>query len=306
MLTSAEIPLESQNTVLVAEDDLSNLLVIETILKGQGYRIVTATDGKIAQDQLIKYSGQLSAILLDWLMPEISGIDLLRWIKTQPTLESVPVIMVTGLVTKQHVKEGIDAGVFYYLTKPFEQQILLSLVRSAVTDFQYRRALLQRLNKSENLLTSLVEGSFRFKTFEEGERLVLWVANACPFPRKAMLLSEIFINAVEHGNLGITYDEKTRLLMNNTWSQEIHRRLQLPENATKYVQVQIKKYTDKIDVSVEDQGPGFDYHKYLHFDESRVFDNHGRGIAVASAALDVEFLEKGNKVNVAIPLDRVS
>lgn len=302
MPPSPEKQPDRNGTVLVVEDDEAILMIVETLLKKQGYRVSTATDGKMAQDLLRKPPAQLSAILLDWQMPKMTGIELLRWIKKTPTLESLPVIMVTGMTTKQHVREGIDAGAFYYITKPFDNQMLTSVVHAAVTDFQYKQMLVRRLQESENPFHSLVEGTFRVRTIEEGERIVLWIANASTSPQKATQLSEIVMNAVEHGNLGVGYEEKTRLLATDTWHEEIQRRLSLPANAQKYVDIQIKKQPDKITALVTDQGLGFDYKKYLHFDEGRVFDTHGRGIAMASVALDVEFLEKGNKVMVTIRL----
>jgi len=288
-------------SVLVVEDDPAILMIVETLLKKQGYGVSTSTDGKMAQDLLRKPPAHLSAILLDWQMPKMTGIELLRWIEQTPSLENVPVIMVTGMTTKQHVREGIGAGAYYYITKPFDNQMLVSVVHAAVTDFQYKEALIKRLQDSENPFQYLQEGRFRVRTIEEGERLVLWIANATPVPQDATQLSEIVINAIEHGNLGIGYEAKTKLLASKSWHEEVRRRQSMPEHIQKYVEIEVKKHPDKITTLITDAGPGFDYKKYLHFDEARVFDTHGRGIALASVALDVQFLEKGNKVLVTIP-----
>lgn len=293
---------EQQHTLLFADDDPVLLKVMRVKLTNEGYGVVTASDGKIAQDLLLQTPDRFCAVLLDWQMPSITGIELLKWIKKQPLYENIPVIMVTGMVTKEHIREGINAGAFYYVTKPFDDQILVSIINAAVKDYQYKQSLIERLRQSQNPFSTLVEGVFRFRTIEEGEQLVLWLANACPSPRRAAELSEIIINAVEHGNLGIGYDEKTRLLATNSWSKEIQRRLALPDYAGKYVTLRVERQPDSITVYVEDEGDGFDYEKYMHFDETRVFHSHGRGIALASVALQVEFLGKGNKVRVRIPL----
>jgi anti-sigma regulatory factor (Ser/Thr protein kinase) len=115
-----------------------------------------------------------------------------------------------------------------------------------------------------------------------------------------MGISEIFLNAIEHGNLGITYDDKTELLDSGTWAQEVERRLALPENAHKEVVVRVTRTADHLTVLVRDCGPGFDFSKYLHFDETRVFHNHGRGIAIVSSDLKLEFLGNGNTVRITI------
>ena len=53
---------------------------------------------------------------------------------------------------------------------------------------------------------------------------------------------------------------------------------------------------------IEDEGHGFEFEKFLQFDDSRMFDNHGRGIAMANSSLNVEYLNRGNKVVVKLPL----
>jgi hypothetical protein len=105
-----------------------------------------------------------------------------------------------------------------------------------------------------------------------------------------------------HGNLGITYAEKGKLLDDKIWEQEVERRLSLPENANRYVEVRMKRVDGNLKIEIEDQGPGFDFERYLRIEESRLFDNHGRGIAIARLALNVEFVGSGNKVVVTIPV----
>jgi DNA-binding response OmpR family regulator len=292
----------TKTKLLVVEDDPHGLFVIETMLVENNYDVCSAVDGERARRLLENPPAGINAILLDWRLPKISGIELLRWIKQQPAISAIPVIMVTGMVEKDNIREGIDAGAFYYLTKPYDSKLLISVVQAAVRDFQFKQSLLERLRESENPLKTLVEGEFRFKNLEDGERLVLWMANACPHPERVTEISEFVINAVEHGNLGITYEEKTRLIASGLWQEEIERRLRLSEHSDKYVRVHMKKNSNAITVLIEDQGNGFDFEKFGRIDELRVFDNHGRGIAIATAALDVRFLEKGNKVLVTIPL----
>jgi DNA-binding response OmpR family regulator len=304
MIVSIDGKTEKSNTILFADDDPTMLKVMEMNLKGEGYSVVTASDGQNAQNLLRESPDQFSAVLLDWQMPNLSGIDLLKWMKSHQAYETIPVIMVTAMVTREHIREGINAGAFYYVTKPFDNQILLSIISAAVRDYQYKQSLLERLRQSHTPFLNLLEGTFRFRTIEEGEQLVLWLANMCPAPHRATHLSELIVNAVEHGNLGITYDEKTRLFLTGGWSQEIQRRLQLPENRNKFVQMAIERRRGEFTILVEDRGPGFDFEKYLQFDEQRVFHNHGRGIAMACAALDVQFLDKGNKVLVTIPFEK--
>lgn len=292
------------DTILIVDDDRGVLTLIETILKGERYRILTASDADAAQEVLEHEPERVLTILLDWDLPGMSGIELLSHIKGRADLGDVPVIMVTAMDSPEEVRAGIEAGAYYYLTKPFDRSVLLSIVRAAVMDHKMQRSLVQRLAQAENPFRFLVVGTFRIQTVVEAERLSVWIANSSADPNRVMQISELMINAVEHGNLGITYEDKGRLVDEGTWEQEVERRLALPENAGKSVTVTVTRSGDHLAVLIRDEGPGFDYSQFLHFDESRVFDNHGRGIAMASCSLTMRYLGSGNAVLVTIPMTR--
>jgi sigma-B regulation protein RsbU (phosphoserine phosphatase) len=289
------------DTILIVDDDAAIRLLIEFMLKKDSYRVLKAENGSEAQSIIQSAQNDVSAILLDWQMPVMNGMEFLHWIKNESVSSDIPVIMATSMTSPENIKEGIDAGAFYYLTKPFEGGVLRSIVRAAISDFTQKKALLERLRRSDNPFGNLTEGTFRFRTVREAEFLAVAIANSSPAPEKAMVISEILINAVEHGSLGITYEEKTTLVANNAFGQECERRLAMPENAHKYVEVKISRSGGKVVVQIEDQGNGFDFARYLRMDESRVFDSHGRGIAISSEFLGLEYKGNGSKVVVTIP-----
>lgn len=277
------------------------MLLVNT-LRLEGFDCLTADDGTEAQEILRSNPEAVTTVVLDWVMPRMSGIDLLRWMKNQPHIEHVPVVMLTALSDPSRIKEGIEAGAFYYLTKPFQRELLRSIVNAAVSDCHCSRKMLRKLKESEKPFALLEEGTFRFRTLAEAELVAVRLASATPDPEHAMPIAELLMNSVEHGNLGITYEEKTRLVENNTWEAEVERRLALPENVRKDVLVRMKKEGESLRIEIEDQGPGFDYEQYLKLDETRVFHNHGRGIAIARASLKIDYLGSGNRVVVTIPL----
>ncbi len=289
------------DTVLIIDDEPHVLILTERILKDQGYQIVSAKDGLEGKDRIEHEHGHLSAIVLDWSMPRMNGIDLLRWIREQSHLDTIPVIMQTVLDNPENIKEGIEAGCFYYLTKPINREVFRSVVRAAINDFHAKSELRERLRKSENPFRTLKEGTFEISTLEEAELLALRVATACPEPERAMQISELLINALEHGNLGITYDEKTKLIEQNQWVEEVNRRQTLPENSGKTVSVHVKMLGDRMEVVIRDSGEGFDFERYLRMDEERVFHNHGRGIAIANSVLTLRYQKPGNTVSVVVP-----
>ena len=94
-------------------------------------------------------------------------------------------------------------------------------------------------------------------------------------------LTELLVNAVEHGNLEISYDEKTELTRERALQREISRRLALPAYRDRVAAVRFERSGGRVQVEICDQGPGFDPEPYLTIDPRRVFDSHGRGIAIA-------------------------
>jgi DNA-binding response OmpR family regulator len=291
------------DTVLIVDDEQALRSVLEKMLIDEGCRVVTAADGAEAQEILQANPDPISVVILDWMMPKMTGIELLRWMKAQSHIEHIPVIMLTALDDPERVKEGIDAGAFYYLIKPFQRPLLQSILRAAVSDYHSTRQLLIKLKQCARPLSFMEEGTFRFRTLEEAEQLAVMIATAAPEPEHAMVIAELLLNAVEHGNLGITYEDKGRLVTENTWKREIDRRLALPENEKKHATVRMKRDGSSLRVEIEDNGPGFDYNQFMQIDESRLFDNHGRGIAIARSALNIEFVQPGNKVIVTIPMN---
>jgi CheY-like chemotaxis protein/anti-sigma regulatory factor (Ser/Thr protein kinase) len=290
------------DTVLVVDDEEPFREVLRRTLEEEGCGVLTAADGSEALQILQTHPDSVSVVILDWMMPQMSGIELLRWMKKQGHIEHIPVIMLTVLDDPERIREGIDAGAFYYLVKPFQRPLLNSILRAAVADYHAFRHLLETLKHYRKPIALLEEGTFRFRTPQEAEQVAVMIASATPDPEHAMVISELLLNAVEHGNLGITYAEKGKLLDDNIWEQEVERRLSLPENANRYVEVRMKRVDGNLKIEIEDQGPGFDFERYLRIEESRLFDNHGRGIAIARLALNVEFVGSGNKVVVTIPV----
>lgn len=158
----------------------------------------------------------------------------------------------------------------------------------------------------ESSANFLIEAKFQFKTLNEAYSVANFLSTACPNPRLVIVgLSEMFINGIEHGNLGITYEEKTKLQEEDNWIPEIERRLKLPENLHKFVEVEFKKTPSEIRIKVTDQGNGFDWRKFKKLDHEHRYHVHGRGIPLAQSLVfeNLQFSEKGNEVTCVIPLE---
>ena len=89
------------------------------------------------------------------------------------------------------------------------------------------------------------------------------------------------INALEHGNLGISYQDKTDLIEAERWTAEVERRQALPENRDRWVKVSVRRYPRLTRYRIQDQGRGFPWQDFQECSMERVFDSHGRGILLA-------------------------
>lgn len=112
----------------------------------------------------------------------------------------------------------------------------------------------------------------------------------------------MLINAIEHGNLGIGYSTKTSLMKTGIWEQEVLRRQNLPQNQRKKAEVFFRRKADRIELTISDQGEGFDWEKYLEISPSRARDMHGRGIALAKMLSfdDISYEGPGNIARATI------
>jgi len=285
--------------IMVVDDEPLNLEIVGEYLSTGDYAVETAEDGLTALAKLEEAPETYDVILLDRMMPNMDGMETLSIIKKHPILKQIPVIFQTARAAASDIIEGMKAGAYYYLTKPYEEEMLISIVKTAVEDRKRYRALVRELEESKRPLGLMENGRFKFRTLEEARSLAALIANACPNPQSVVLgLSELLINAVEHGNLGISYTEKTELMDSGSWLEEIESRLNHESNTNKYVDLEFRRSDDRITLRIADQGAGFDWQKYLKMSTDRCGDNHGRGIAIAAAVSfsSIEYQGSGNEL----------
>jgi len=291
--------------IFVIEDEEMNRTIIEEILNDMPdkYLVETALDGEEAWAKLQNNPEQFDVILLDRMMPGMDGLEVLKNIKSHPILTHLPVILQTSLASKHDVADGMKAGAYYYLTKPFDVDVLQSVIRTAVRDRMEYRRMTTELSEHFSTMSCLSKASFCYRTVQEAKNLAILLANAYANTEKAVVgLSELLVNAVEHGNLAITYKEKSDLMESGTLMDELNRRLSMDEYKSRIVDVQFRKLETGIEVVITDEGKGFDWLPYLTMSPERAMDNHGRGIAMAALmSFDkLEYLGCGNSVKATI------
>jgi len=291
--------------LLVVEDEpISREILVDT-LSEHGYELLVAVTGEEAWQQIEAAHDKLDAILLDRLLPDMDALGLLVRLKADPALTHVPVVMQTSLSSEEDVADGLRAGAYYYLTKPFPPDTLLAIVRSAIQDRQEYLDLQRSLRQARNILGHLVRAEFWFRTQSEARDLATLTAHVAPDPTRVVLgLTELMLNAVEHGNLGITYEEKTRLIATNSLDAEVQRRLVHPDYGGRRARLNIDKDDEAVHFTIRDEGSGFDWAPYIEMSPARAFDTHGRGIAMSKLlSFDrLEFQGSGNVVSGSIKL----
>lgn len=172
--------------------------------------------------------------------------------------------------------------------------VLLSAYRFRNSVAEIRRDAINR----RSAIGAIKAGEFAIRTLAEARALATMLAVACPNPDLvAMGLQELFINAIEHGNLEIDGWTKQRLIETGNWENEIEKRLADPVFSSREAIVKFARGGRSICFTIHDEGPGFDFEAVLSRGASEA-GYHGRGIAIAReiAFTSVTYLDPGNVV----------
>ena len=118
----------SKPLVLVVEDEAALATLLRYNLEKQGFRVDEAGDGQEALTRIAE--NQPDLVLLDWMLPVMSGIEVCRQIRRRPATRDLPVIMVTARTEDQDAVRGLNTGADDYITKPFNMEALLARMRA--------------------------------------------------------------------------------------------------------------------------------------------------------------------------------
>ncbi|HTE47903.1 MAG TPA: HD domain-containing phosphohydrolase [Gemmatimonadaceae bacterium] len=136
-------------TVLVVDDDPQVARMVARLLTSEEFVVTLAGDGASALASVRTHPPDV--ILLDWMLPGMSGLDICKNLKRDPSTRLIPVILLTGLDAREHRIMGIDAGADDFLTKPYHPEELRARVRSLMRLKQYT----DELDLAESVITSL-------------------------------------------------------------------------------------------------------------------------------------------------------
>ncbi len=278
-----EVCLDPTTIILVVDDDPLCRTMIRHMLEPDDVMVIE-TDSIQSTWALLEANSLVNfdVILLDRNLPDGDGLDLLPRLRQSPKLKMVPVIIQSGLRSSDDVSNGFSKGAYHYLEKPYRREMLRTLVRIAVRESKERHFLVSKIEKDIDSFAFMTRSEYEIRTLDDARVLTPFLAKMFPNPESASSgIVELLINAIEHGNLEIGYQKKSELLEQNMWLHEIERRTALPEYAQRTVQVKVERQHDRIILEIADQGSGFDWQKFDTISEDRLFDLHGRGIALA-------------------------
>lgn len=205
--------------ILVVEDDVSTMNLIQMILEKNGYEVIPAFSGQEA-DQYIKEKS-FEAVLLDMVLPDSTGLQLLQSIRKTPTYKHVPIIIVTSKNEEIDVVLGLEMGADDYIHKPFNKRELLARLN----------VIFRRMEFDE----SRMDHAIRFGDIEVNPltHVVLREGQVVSLSPKEFKLLHFLIS---NPNIIFTRDQ----LLNKVWDDEV-------AYETRTVDVHIRKIREKVE-----------------------------------------------------------
>jgi DNA-binding response OmpR family regulator len=140
--------------ILIAEDNPVSRRVLEATLEKFGHQVVVADDGAQAWTALQRADAPSLAIL-DWMMPELDGVEICRRVRETPTSTPPYIILLTAKSERTDVVAGLDAGANDYLTKPFDRAELRARVQVGVQVLELQKNLADRVTELEDALAQV-------------------------------------------------------------------------------------------------------------------------------------------------------
>ncbi len=195
--------------ILVVDDEHQNLQVVINYFKQQPYNILYAPNGKEAFDVALREIPE--AIIMDWAMPIMNGIDAILKLKASNVTKDIPIIMATGVMTtSEDLKEALEAGAVDFIRKPFDPLELTSRVQAALRlSSSYKEIKIQ--SKEIEILLGKEKELLEKELAHKDRELALQAMNA---HEKDHFLSSLKSQLVEIGNQAECLTPINKLLKN--------------------------------------------------------------------------------------------
>lgn len=284
--------------VLVVEDDFSSRELLRICIEKEGYQCFTAVDGVEGFNSFKKNNPDV--IVSDVRMPNMNGIELLEAIRK--ISKEVIIIFITGHGTEELALQALQLGANNYLKKPIDITEIKTLmsrycdvirsksIESNLLDLIKHREMEIEIDSDMKIVQSLANylAEKTGNLFDSKEKI-----------RIELGLNELLMNAVEHGNWNISYEEKNKALLDNKISELYESKRSDPDLKHKKVRVLYKQSEKCCEWSIADDGDGFDWRTIPSSTNSPLLKISGRGVMLSKLQFDeFEYLGKGNIVKV--------
>lgn len=146
--------------ILVIDDLPENVFILQDRLVQEGYEVVTAYDGNEGIEKA--YATLPDLVLLDVMMPDISGFEVCKILTQSEKTKHIPIILVTAKASAEDMKEGLESGAFDYVKKPFNRIELMARVKSALKLSEANKQLLE-VEKKTTFVATIVTANHKIK-----------------------------------------------------------------------------------------------------------------------------------------------
>lgn len=298
-------------SVLLVDDEELVREELGGILEDEDYTVFTAKDGEEGLESYRMNHPDL--IITDAKMPRREGLSLAREVLAENP--HVPITMITGHGNENMAIEALRLGITDFIKKPVQLPDLITALERMEGALQLAR---HRSSPTESLPASarLVRRARSYEVANDVEAIPFFVAAvvkefAADIDTRRrdsleLALREIMINAIEHGNLGVTYEEKTMETELGTLENLIAERSSEHNLCERLVRVETTRTEDALTVVVEDEGDGFDWKSLPDpTDPGNLLIAHGRGVLIAHLSIDkLYYNDKGNKATLVLNITR--
>jgi DNA-binding response OmpR family regulator len=284
--------------VLIADDQEALRELLSRLLTREGFEPIEAADG-VQAVELFRTQAPL-VVVSDIMMPRMDGLALLTELKRID--RSAVVILMTGQGNEEILLRALRGGATNFFRKPFNVRELMDEIRRVV-DFRMeaaRSTLFSPFLVSEKKTFVIPRADSPYFPIVNQVTLQL----PCILPEEDILnlkigIEEMIVNAVEHGNLGITFEEKNKAISEGTLANLLAQRGKESDAHGRQVFVTASLTPEAFEVVVRDEGGGFDWRRLPIVAPENLMSFNGRGIFLTKIYFDeVRYNEKGTEVTL--------
>lgn len=294
----------NKGRLLIVDDSISVVNSLQTILSLSGYSVDSAFNGSDALRKI--YRQDYDVVICDIEMPGLTGLEFLARVRKEFD-RSLDVILMTGYMEHDYFIEAIRLGANDFIRKPIDTKKMINSIQELLyrkKSIQDNEALYSKLEEVGVSLkvSALNFGSLSFSSIFNKHLKERFKVNPDALNELMVCLDEMIYNAFIHGTLEL--DLEDRVLDHEKLQECISERLKEPQIAARSISIsaEIDNQTQMIQLCVEDEGPGFDFEKWLNtsFPEPILgLQEHGRGLSLLKhLSAELNFAKEGRQVSI--------